>query len=54
MTEPLAFTFEDDGSIPNSPLPLLVYHNAVPADPAARKWLAAGMAQRRASVSPLS
>jgi uncharacterized protein YjlB len=35
MTEPLAFTFEDDGSIPNSPLPLLVYRNAVPADPAA-------------------
>jgi uncharacterized protein YjlB len=35
MTEPLAFTFEDDGSIPNSTLPLLVYRNAVPADPAA-------------------
>ena len=34
MTEPLAFTFEDDGAIPNSPLPLLVYRDAVPADAA--------------------
>ena len=25
MTEPLAFTFDDDGTIPNSRLPLLVY-----------------------------
>jgi uncharacterized protein YjlB len=35
MAEPLAFIFEDDGSVPNSTLPLLVYRNAVPADPAA-------------------
>ncbi len=35
MTEPLAFTFADDGAIPNSKLPLLVYRAAVPADPAA-------------------
>ena len=35
MSEPLTFTFDDDGSIPNSPLPLLVYRNAVPADAAA-------------------
>ncbi|MBS0641162.1 MAG: cupin domain-containing protein [Acetobacteraceae bacterium] len=34
-TEPLAFTFADDGAIPNSRLPLLVYRNAVPPDPAA-------------------
>ena len=35
MTEPLAFTFNDDGTIPNSRLPLLVYRDAVPADAAA-------------------
>ncbi len=35
MTEPLSFTFDDDGAIPNSRLPLLVYRNAVPADPTA-------------------
>ncbi|WP_428490833.1 cupin domain-containing protein [Rhodopila sp.] len=35
MTEPLRFCFDDDGTIPNSPLPLLVYRDAVPADPAA-------------------
>ena len=35
MTEPLAFLFDDDGTIPNSPLPLLIYRNAVPADAAA-------------------
>jgi len=34
MTEPLTFTFADDGAIPNSKLPLLVYRAAVPADPA--------------------
>ncbi len=33
MTEPLAFTFADDGAIPNSRLPLLVYRAALPADP---------------------
>jgi len=26
------FTFEDDGGIPNSPLPVLVYHDALGAD----------------------
>ena len=35
MTDPLTFTFADDGAIPNSKLPLLVYRDAVPADPAA-------------------
>ena len=35
MSEPLTFTFDDDGAIPNSRLPLLVYRDAVPADPAA-------------------
>lgn len=34
MTEPLTFTFKDDGSIPNNRLPLLVYRGAVPADAA--------------------
>lgn len=34
MREPDAFTFADDGAIPNSRLPLLVYRHAVPADPA--------------------
>jgi uncharacterized protein YjlB len=35
MTEPLTFVFDDDGTIPNSRLPLLVYRDAVPADAAA-------------------
>jgi uncharacterized protein YjlB len=35
MAEPLTFRFEDDGAIPNSPRPLLLYRDAVPADPAA-------------------
>ena len=35
MTEPLSFVFDDDGSIPNSTLPLLVYRDAVPPDAAA-------------------
>jgi uncharacterized protein YjlB len=35
MTGPLTFAFADDGVIPNSRLPLLVYRAAVPADPAA-------------------
>lgn len=35
MTEPLSFTFSDDGLIPNSKLPLLVYRDAVPGDAAA-------------------
>jgi uncharacterized protein YjlB len=34
MTEPVAMTFEDDGAIPNSRLPLLIYRNAGPADAA--------------------
>ena len=34
-TEPLTFTFADDGAIPNSRLPLLVYRGAVPPDPVA-------------------
>ena len=34
MSEPLSFNFDDDGVIPNSPLPLLVYRGAVPPDPA--------------------
>lgn len=45
MTEPETFTFADDGAIPNSSLPLLVYRGAVPADAAgiervfaANKW----------------
>lgn len=35
MVEPLLLRFEDDGAIPNSRLPLLVYRDAVPADAAA-------------------
>ncbi len=35
MSEPISFLFEDDGTIPNSRLPLLVYRAAVPADAAA-------------------
>jgi uncharacterized protein YjlB len=35
MAEPLCFCFADDGAIPNSLLPLLVYRDAVPADAAA-------------------
>jgi uncharacterized protein YjlB len=34
MTEPETFTFADDGAIPNSRLPMLVYRGAVPPDPA--------------------
>ena len=33
MTEPVAIRFTDDGAIPNSALPMLVYRQAVPADP---------------------
>ena len=32
MTGPETLTFADDGAIPNSSLPLLVYRGAVPAD----------------------
>jgi uncharacterized protein YjlB len=35
MKEPVAFVFGDDGVIPNSRLPLLVYRDAVPTDAAA-------------------
>ena len=28
-SEPLAFIFEDDGLVPNNPLPFLVYKGAV-------------------------
>jgi len=35
MAEPDTFVFADDGAIPNSKLPLLVYRQAVPADAAA-------------------
>jgi uncharacterized protein YjlB len=35
MNDPLTFTFADDGAIPNSRLPLLVYRAAVPDDPVA-------------------
>lgn len=35
MTEPDKFAFADDGTIPNNRFPLLVYRDAVPADPAA-------------------
>jgi len=33
MTEPETFVFDDDGAIPNSRLPLLVYRAAVTPDP---------------------
>jgi uncharacterized protein YjlB len=33
MTEPETFVFDDDGAIPNSRLPLLVYRAAMPPDP---------------------
>jgi uncharacterized protein YjlB len=45
MTEPETFVFDDDGAIPNSRLPLLVYRAALPPDPrsieqtfAANRW----------------
>lgn len=34
MIEPLTFLFDDDGTIPNSRLPLLLYRDAVPSDAA--------------------
>ncbi len=33
MSDPETFLFTDDGAIPNSPLPLLVYRAALPPDP---------------------
>src|ERR1700676_4441996 len=45
MTEPETYLFDDDGAIPNSRLPLLVYRATLPADPraieqcfAANRW----------------
>ncbi len=35
MVQPDTFTFADDGAVPNSRLPLLVYRQALPADAAA-------------------
>jgi uncharacterized protein YjlB len=35
MSEPETFLFDDDGAIPNSHLPLLVYRAALPPDPGA-------------------
>ena len=35
MTDPDIFVFADDGGVPNSRLPLLVYRQAVPANAAA-------------------
>lgn len=35
MTAPEAFVFTSDSTVPNSPLPLLLYRGAVPADAAA-------------------
>lgn len=35
MPSPETHQFQDDGTIPNSPLPLLVYRASVPPDPAA-------------------
>ncbi len=32
MTPPETYHFSDDGRFPNSPLPLLVYRGAIPAD----------------------
>jgi uncharacterized protein YjlB len=34
LSEPESYRFEDDGRIPNSRLPLLLYRQALPADPA--------------------
>jgi uncharacterized protein YjlB len=55
MTDPDTFVFADDGAIPNSSLPLLVYRQAVPPDAAAieriftaNRWPAAW----RAGVHP--
>lgn len=39
MTDPETFVFADDGAIPNSPLPLLVYRAAARPDPNAIEQL---------------
>lgn len=39
MTEPETFTFADDGGVPNTKLPMLVYRAAVPANPEAIEQL---------------
>ena len=49
MAEPETYNFEDDGGIPNSPLPVLAYHEVVAARDAAsceelfaaNRWLGA-------------
>ena len=59
MTEPLTFTFDDDGSIPNSTSSAAGVSQRGTGGRGRhraglrRQSLAAGMAQRRASVSPL-
>ncbi len=44
VTNPLTFQFKDDGRVPNSALPLLVYRAAVPPDPSAIERIFAGNA----------
>ena len=38
MTPPETYHFFDDGRFPNSPLPLLVYRGAIPANARAMEW----------------
>ena len=62
--EPLTFLFEDDGLVPNNPLPFLVYKGAVDVaqrssgkdhrGPVRRQWLGRDVAQRRLRLSALS
>ena len=54
MTEPQTFTFTDDGAIPNSKLPLLVYRQAVPADPASIEELPVEHQGDRSEVTALT
>ena len=61
--EPLTFIFEDDGLVPNNPMPLLVYKNAVDVanehpgkdhrGPVRRQWLGRDVAQWRLRLSAL-
>lgn len=44
MTDPETFTFADDGAIPNSKAPMLLYRGAVAADPEAIEALFAANA----------
>jgi uncharacterized protein YjlB len=41
--EPLAFVFEDDGLVPNNPMPLLVYKGAIAVDNADPEKLIEGL-----------